>query len=244
MFSSMSVHHLANLLHDRGGGATIYCCLKFGISGISFLSRNQNRVGKLFFDLIKPGFYLNFDEIVPEKVGCISPKSMLNIMICKPSLTPVSVITRGKILKNVTILKCCDYFLNHCEKCIQISTNMPSTGLVICEIGFEFHEIWEKNSFFHGKIDGKIDAGWSIDWRRRDKVNVCKWRTTNGYSQYYNPLAITPNLTMSHPLCKQSRKTFLPGINESHENTPNDIISADAEPILYFALGINSPRLI
>ena len=32
----------------------------------------------------------------------------------------------------------CDYIWNHYEKCIQISTNIPNVGLVICEIDGNF----------------------------------------------------------------------------------------------------------
>ena len=46
-----------------------------------------------------------------------------------------------KIVKNVQILDFGDYIWNHHEKCIEISTNMPSIGLIICEIGFEFEKI-------------------------------------------------------------------------------------------------------
>ena len=38
------------------------------------------------------------------------------------------------------------YIWNHHEKCIRISTNMPSIGLVICEIGFEIFRILRKLS--------------------------------------------------------------------------------------------------
>ena len=40
-------------------------------------------------------------------------------------------------MKNVKILEFGDYIWDHCEKCIQISTDMPNIGLVICEIAFE-----------------------------------------------------------------------------------------------------------
>ena len=38
------------------------------------------------------------------------------------------------------IVKFHDYILNPHEKCIKMSTNMPSIGSVIGEIGFEFKE--------------------------------------------------------------------------------------------------------
>ena len=38
------------------------------------------------------------------------------------------------MLKNVNILEFCDYIWNHHEKRIEISTNMPGSGLEICEI--------------------------------------------------------------------------------------------------------------
>ena len=41
------------------------------------------------------------------------------------------------------------YFIwNHHEIYIPIGTNMPSIGLVICEIGFEFNGFWENKTFF------------------------------------------------------------------------------------------------
>ena len=46
--------------------------------------------------------------------------------------------------KNVNILKFGDYIWNHHEECIQISTNMPSIGSIMCEIGFEIEK--RKNS--------------------------------------------------------------------------------------------------
>ena len=42
-----------------------------------------------------------------------------------------------KIVKKVNILEFSDYIWNHHEKCIQISNNMPSIGLIIPEIAIE-----------------------------------------------------------------------------------------------------------
>ena len=42
--------------------------------------------------------------------------------------------------KNVPILEFGDFIWHHHAKCVQINTNMPSIGLEICEIGFEFKE--------------------------------------------------------------------------------------------------------
>ena len=39
-----------------------------------------------------------------------------------------------------------DYIWNHQNKCVQISTNMPSIGLVKHEIGFDFKEFLEKKT--------------------------------------------------------------------------------------------------
>ena len=39
-----------------------------------------------------------------------------------------------KLLKNVNVLEFHDHIWNNQEKYIQIGTNMPSIGLVICEI--------------------------------------------------------------------------------------------------------------
>ena len=46
-----------------------------------------------------------------------------------------------RIVQKLNIIEFHDHIWNHHEKCIQISTNMPSIGSVICEIGFEFQEI-------------------------------------------------------------------------------------------------------
>ena len=43
-----------------------------------------------------------------------------------------------EIVKNFNILEFYNYIWNPHEKCIQISTSMPSIGLVIPEIAFEF----------------------------------------------------------------------------------------------------------
>ena len=45
-----------------------------------------------------------------------------------------------KLFKNVRILEFGDFIWNHQEKYIQISTNMPNIGIVICETSFEFKE--------------------------------------------------------------------------------------------------------
>ena len=59
-----------------------------------------------------------------------------------------SNISRGKKIKKVIILKFGHYTWNHHEKRIPISTNMPSIGLVICEIGDNIWEFDENKSFF------------------------------------------------------------------------------------------------
>ena len=43
-------------------------------------------------------------------------------------------------VKYLKIVEFHDHIWIHHEKCIQISTNMPSIGLLIVEIGFEFKE--------------------------------------------------------------------------------------------------------
>ena len=53
-----------------------------------------------------------------------------------------------KCLKNVKIVEFHYHIWNHHEKCIQISTNMPSIGLVIPEITFG---MLENKSMLHGK---------------------------------------------------------------------------------------------
>ena len=45
------------------------------------------------------------------------------------------------MFKNFKILEFGDYIWNHHERCIEISTNMPSIGLVIPEITCEMLEI-------------------------------------------------------------------------------------------------------
>ena len=57
-----------------------------------------------------------------------------------------------KCSKNINILEFRDYIWNHHEKCIQISTNMPSIGLVIPEIVFKFEE------FSLVKINGRLQS--------------------------------------------------------------------------------------
>ena len=47
----------------------------------------------------------------------------------------------NKFGKKVKILEFHDRIWNHNEKCIQLSTNMPSIGLVIPEITYEMLEI-------------------------------------------------------------------------------------------------------
>ena len=49
-------------------------------------------------------------------------------------------------VKNVQCVELHGHIWNHHEKWIQISTNIPSFGLVICEIGFEFYE--NNNDFY------------------------------------------------------------------------------------------------
>ena len=45
-----------------------------------------------------------------------------------------------------------DYFQDHHEKCIQISTNMPDIGLEICKT----LRIWETKQFcIHDEINGR-----------------------------------------------------------------------------------------
>ena len=48
-----------------------------------------------------------------------------------------------KLVKNVEIVEFHDHIWNHNEKCIQISTNMSSIGLVIPEITCEMLEFWK-----------------------------------------------------------------------------------------------------
>ena len=57
----------------------------------------------------------------------------------------------SNISQNVNIVEFRYYIWNRHEKCIQISTNMPSIGLVIPEITFEVLEFWKNNTIFHGK---------------------------------------------------------------------------------------------
>ena len=44
-------------------------------------------------------------------------------------------------LSNVKILELHNHIWNHHDKCIQISTNMPSIGSLICEIHIKISEI-------------------------------------------------------------------------------------------------------
>ena len=56
----------------------------------------------------------------------VSRRQVQNITIC---------------FKNVKIIQFGDHIWNHHEECIQTSTNMPSIGSKICEIGFEIEKI-------------------------------------------------------------------------------------------------------
>ena len=49
-------------------------------------------------------------------------------------------------VKNVNIVEFHDHIWNHHGKCIQISTNMPSIGLVMPEITYEILEFFEKTN--------------------------------------------------------------------------------------------------
>ena len=62
---------------------------------------------------------------------------------CRRQVTNLTIF-----VKNVKIVECHDHIWNHYEKCIQISTNMPGVGSVICEIGFEIEEICENKMNF------------------------------------------------------------------------------------------------
>ena len=46
-----------------------------------------------------------------------------------------------KMVKKVKIVEFHDHIWNHHEKCIQISTNMPGSGSLICEIHVKITEI-------------------------------------------------------------------------------------------------------
>ena len=52
------------------------------------------------------------------------------------------------LVKNVNILEFHDHIWNHHEKYIEISTNMPSIGLVIPELTCEMLEFWENKHYF------------------------------------------------------------------------------------------------
>ena len=54
----------------------------------------------------------------------------------------------NQIFKNLEIVEFHDYIRNHNEKCIQISTNMPSIGSVIRELAVKIPEIWESKHYF------------------------------------------------------------------------------------------------
>ena len=63
------------------------------------------------------------------------------------------------MLKNVNILKFDYYIWNPHEKYIEISTNIPSIGLIIREIGFEILEFGaNKTLLLHGKTNDRIEC--------------------------------------------------------------------------------------
>ena len=51
-----------------------------------------------------------------------------------------------------------DYYIwNHCEKYIQISTNLRSIGIVICKIGFKFEEFCDRKTLLcMVSINGRV----------------------------------------------------------------------------------------
>ena len=53
-----------------------------------------------------------------------------------------------KFVKNVEIVEFHDHIWNHNEKCIQISTNMPSIDSVVRELAVKIPEIWESKHYF------------------------------------------------------------------------------------------------
>ena len=53
-----------------------------------------------------------------------------------------------QIVKNVNILESRDRIWIHHEKCIQVSTNMPSIGSLIRETHVKITEIWESKTDF------------------------------------------------------------------------------------------------
>ena len=60
-------------------------------------------------------------------------------------------------MKKFKIMEFHDYSWNRCEKCIQISTNMPGIGLVINENGYQICVNFEKiKTILHGKIYGHL----------------------------------------------------------------------------------------
>ena len=52
------------------------------------------------------------------------------------------------LVKNVKIVEFHCHIRNHHEKCIEISTNMPSIGLIIPELICEMLEFWENKHNF------------------------------------------------------------------------------------------------
>ena len=61
-----------------------------------------------------------------------------------------------KIHKNVFVVKFHHHIWNPREKCIETSTNMPSIGLVICEMGFEICDMIKGNESDVANIDFEL----------------------------------------------------------------------------------------
>ena len=59
------------------------------------------------------------------------------------------------MFKNVTVIEFGDYIWNQHEKCIQISTNMPDTGLEMCDI---LRILGTKGFYIDGGTNGRVQS--------------------------------------------------------------------------------------
>ena len=99
---------------------------------------------------------LNFDEICDESLL----KTKIRFVKYFPSGRREQTTCRkfDKFeRKNDNILEFHDHIWKHHEKCIQKSTNMPGTGSIFCEMGFEIENILRKERIFlQGKTNVRV----------------------------------------------------------------------------------------
>ena len=126
-------------------------CLKNHLIVMDNKMRQYLKINWKIITLTSPKYLLKHFIVKDNKMSPTVDK-LENNHITFTLFTPLSLLTLTmrdrreqtigqnckKIVKNVRILEFSGYIWNHHEKCIEISTNKPRIGSVICEIGFEF----------------------------------------------------------------------------------------------------------